>query len=57
MKKHEQLNKTQLNYAVAFTVGVGLAIGASIGNYIVGLLIAFPLGAATYFEKANKKNN
>ena len=34
--------------AVALTVGVGLAIGGSVGNYLVGIIIALPVGVAMY---------
>lgn len=45
-KKNALKSNRLLAASVALTVGVGIAIGGSIGSYLIGILICIPLGVA-----------
>lgn len=47
----------KIGASVALTVGVGVAIGGSMGSYLMGMIICFPLGVALYLRQVDKKTN
>lgn len=46
MNMIKQVDKSKTGAAIALVIGVGIAIGASIGSYIVGIIVMLPLGIA-----------
>ena len=46
-------NKKTKSAALALVVGVGVAIGGSIGNTLVGILLMMPIGIALIKERSS----
>ena len=54
MKTNQKNHKQALGVSIAIVVGVGLALGSSMGNYLTGTILAFPIGIALYYYKLKK---
>ena len=42
----KNIDNSPIGIAIALVIGVGIAIGASFGSYIVGIAVMLPLGIA-----------
>lgn len=46
--------KNNFGAAIAITIGVGLALGASLDSYLIGIIIMLPLGIALYHDQKTR---